>query len=71
MHVAAALDVPVVAMFGPTNERETRPLSEVEAAILTSDVWCRPCMLRECPIDHRCMRGVSVASVAEAARRTL
>jgi len=34
-------------------------------------VWCRPCMLRECPLDHRCMRGVDVGPVIDAARRTL
>jgi len=39
--------------------------------VITHQVWCRPCMLRECPIDHRCMRGIRVASVLEAARRTL
>ena len=70
MHVAAAAGVPVTAVFGPTDENATRPLGESHR-VLTHPVWCRPCMLRECPIDHRCMRGVSVASVAEAARRTL
>jgi heptosyltransferase II len=39
--------------------------------VLVHPVWCRPCMLRECPIDHRCMRGVRVAAVLDAARRTL
>jgi len=50
--------VPVVALFGPTNERETAPLG-ARAAVLTAPVWCRPCMLRECPLDHRCMTGIA------------
>jgi heptosyltransferase-2 len=60
MHLAAAVGTRVVATFGPTNEHATRPLSGIEghASVLTHDVWCRPCMLRECPIDHRCMRGL-------------
>jgi lipopolysaccharide heptosyltransferase II len=61
MHMAAALGVPVVALFGPTREYETRPLprSGTRAEVLFEPVWCRPCMLRECPIDHRCMKDLS------------
>jgi heptosyltransferase-2 len=40
-------------------------------AVLTHPVWCRPCLLRECPIDHRCMRGVGVDAVLAEARRSL
>jgi heptosyltransferase-2 len=40
-------------------------------AILTYPVWCRPCLLRECPLDHRCMRGVGVDAVLLEARRSL
>ena len=57
MHFGAALGVPLVAIFGPTNERETRPIGRLEPVVLSHDVWCRPCMLRECPLTHRCMRG--------------
>ena len=64
MHVAAALGLPVTAVFGPTDERATRPLGNHQ--VLTNPVWCRPCMLRECPIDHRCMKRVSARSVFEA-----
>jgi heptosyltransferase-2 len=70
MHFAAALGVRVVAMFGPTDERATRPLGEGHA-VLTHAVWCRPCMLRECPLDHRCMRGIDVEDVLAAARAAL
>jgi heptosyltransferase-2 len=61
MHVAAALGRPVVALFGPTDERRTRPLGD--ATVLTASVFCRPCLLRECPIDHRCMKRLSVDAV--------
>jgi len=61
MHVAAAVGAPVVAIFGPTIVEATRPLvrrgGRVE--VLTHRVWCRPCMLRECPIDHRCMTRIT------------
>jgi heptosyltransferase II len=70
MHLAAAVGTSVTAVFGPTDERATRPLGEAHR-VVTSPVWCRPCMLRECPIDHRCMRGVDAETVAAAARRSL
>ena len=56
MHLAAAAGVPVTAIFGPTNERATA-LGEHD--VLLEPVFCRPCMLRECPIDHRCMKRIS------------
>lgn len=61
MHVAAAVGTPLVALFGPTRERETAPLTRAggHADVLTHPVWCRPCMLRTCPIDHRCMTGIT------------
>jgi heptosyltransferase II len=64
MHLASALDVPLVAIFGPTDARETSP---VRGRVVSEPVPCAPCMLRECPIDHRCMRGVDVARVVAAA----
>lgn len=69
-HVAAALGVPTVVVFGPTEHASTRPLSEA-AEIVRRDVSCSPCMLRDCPIDHRCMTGVQVDDVYAAARRLL
>jgi heptosyltransferase-2 len=61
MHLAGAVGVPLVALFGPTRERETTPLERPghRVDVLINHVWCRPCMLRECPLDHRCMRGLS------------
>lgn len=69
MHFGAALGVPLVAIFGPTDERETRPIGAVDPVVLTHQVWCRPCMLRECPLTHGCMRGVSVDAVLAAVQR--
>lgn len=69
MHLAAALGVPVVAIFGPTDERVTAPLGNHD--ILLEQVFCRPCMLRDCPIDHRCMKRVSVDRVFTAAAMRL
>ena len=64
LHLAAALGVKVTAAFGPMDERVSGPRG---ATILTHDTWCRPCGLRECPLDHACMRGISAAE----ARRSL
>jgi heptosyltransferase-2 len=62
MHVAAALGVPVLAVFGPTDWRETAPVGP-RARLVREPVDCSPCMLRECPIDHRCMQRVGVERV--------
>ena len=61
MHLAAALGVPVTAIFGPTNDRATAPLGDHD--VILKQVFCRPCMLRECPIDHRCMKRISEEDV--------
>jgi heptosyltransferase-2 len=70
MHLASAVGRPVVAVFGPTNETRTAPLASGPDAprpvVVTSHVWCRPCMLRECPIDHRCMTDITAGSVVGA-----
>jgi heptosyltransferase-2 len=65
MHLAGAVGVPLAALFGPTRERETAPLSRKDGRIevLINHVWCRPCMLRECPLDHRCMKRLSAGRV--------
>jgi heptosyltransferase-2 len=67
MHLAAAVGAPVTAIFGPTDDRRTAPLragaDSPAATIVSEPVWCRPCMLRECPIDHRCMARITAARV--------
>lgn len=69
-HVAAALKVPTITIFGPTEDFATRPLAEL-AAVVRHPVDCSPCMLRDCPIDHRCMTRVTVADVAREAQHLL
>jgi heptosyltransferase-2 len=64
MHLAAAAGVPVTAIFGPTNEKATAPLGNHD--VLVHPVFCRPCMLRECPIDHRCMKRISSDEVVSS-----
>ncbi|WP_447984346.1 lipopolysaccharide heptosyltransferase II [Nitrospira sp. Nam74] len=70
MHIAAAFGVPIVAVFGPTDSRTTSPFGDGHQ-IVRHSVECSPCLLRECPIDHRCMTGVTVEQVYEAAARQL
>jgi heptosyltransferase-2 len=65
MHLAAALGVPVTAVFGPTIPGATSPVGE-RVAIVQRPVDCAPCRYRECPIDHRCMTAVGVDEVYHA-----
>jgi len=69
MHVAAAVGRPVVAIFGPTDERATAPMGP--HTLVRRDVFCRPCLLRACPIDHRCLRRIDAADVVEAVAKHL
>ncbi len=68
MHVAAALRTPVVVPFGSTSPELTGPgmPGDPRHRLLKSDAPCSPCFLRECPIDFRCMNGISVERVVEA-----
>lgn len=69
-HIAAAFGVPGVVFFGPTSVAKTpENLDAIE--ILESEHDCRPCYLRECPIDHRCLRSIEVDAAEAAARRAL
>jgi len=71
-HVAAALGVPTVTIFGPTDERATAPAGPLGPGVaLTHDVFCRPCMLRDCPIDHRCMKRITADTVYASAEALL
>ncbi len=65
MHLAALLGVPVVAIFGSTEPRLTGPLGKTHI-VLRHHVECSPCFLRECPIDFRCMKAISVQEVTDA-----
>jgi len=70
MHLAGAVGTPLAALFGPTRDRETAPLTRPggRAEVLINQVFCRPCMLRNCPIDHRCMKGLAPDRVFESVR---
>jgi heptosyltransferase-2 len=70
MHIASALGVPTVAVFGATDHIATGPTGPL-ARVIREPVDCAPCLLRECPIDHRCMTRVNAGQVAEAALNLL
>ncbi|HEY7334220.1 MAG TPA: lipopolysaccharide heptosyltransferase II [Bryobacteraceae bacterium] len=70
MHIASALGVPTVAVFGATNDATTGPTGPL-ARVVREPVACSPCLKRECPIDHRCMTRVESARVADAALELL
>ena len=70
MHVAAALGVPVVALFGPTDHTTTSPLIPLHQ-IVRKRVHCAPCLKRVCPTDHWCMTAIEVDDVLGAAYRLL
>jgi heptosyltransferase-2 len=65
MHVAAAVGLPVVAVFGPTDPRGTAPVAP-RVTVVQEKPYCSPCFLRRCPIDHRCMTAVQPAAVKDA-----
>ncbi len=74
LHLAAAMGVPVVAIYGPTDERYSQPLTSVEGSgrsrpTLSEPVFCRPCWLADCPIDHRCMKRIPPERVLDAVSR--
>jgi heptosyltransferase II len=69
MHLAAAVGLPVTAIFGPTDERVTAPVGDHD--VMLHQVFCRPCMLRDCPIDHRCMKRITVEQVFGAVDRRI
>ena len=66
MHIASALGVPTVAIFGATDDGATGPTGP-HARVVREKVECSPCLLRECPIDHRCMTRVSAPRVVREA----
>lgn len=70
MHLAASVGVPQVLVFGPTDENGTAPLNPA-ARLVKRPVSCSPCFLRHCPVDHRCMTGVSVDEVWQEADAVL
>jgi heptosyltransferase II len=70
MHVAAAVGLPVVAIFGPTDPHGTAPITP-RCTVVQEKPYCSPCFLRRCPIDHRCMTRVQPEAVDAAAHNWL
>ena len=68
--LAVALERPVVVVMGPTDPGHTNHLLERQR-VLVEDVECRPCHLKTCPIDHRCMTRLEPARVVRAAGELL
>ena len=69
MHIAAAYQVPTVAIFGPTKHKETSQWMNEKSKIVRHDMACSPCMKRECPLKHHeCMTSITAQEVIEAVR---
>ena len=72
MHVAAAYQVPTVAIFGPTRYKETSQWSNEKSIIVRKEMDCSPCMKRECPLGHHdCMKQIMAQEVVKAAKSLL
>ncbi|MDQ3252903.1 MAG: lipopolysaccharide heptosyltransferase II [Acidobacteriota bacterium] len=69
-HIAAAINLPTLVIFGPTDPTTTRPFSEF-AEVVREPPECAPCMLRDCPIDHRCMTAITPWDIFMRADRML
>lgn len=67
MHVAAAVGLPVVAIFGPTDPHGTAPVTP-SCTVVQEKPYCSPCFLRRCPTDHRCMTKVTPDMVEAAVK---
>lgn len=70
MHIANALRIPVVTIFGPTDPRQTGPFQE-PSSVIKKEVPCWPCSYRECPYDHRCMMTIEAEEVYQISQRYL
>lgn len=69
MHVAAAYQVPTVAIFGPTKYKETSQWKNEKSVIVRHEMDCSPCMKRECPLGHHdCMKTITASEVIEAVK---
>ena len=70
MHVAAALQIPTVAIFGPTNHHETSQWMNKKSIVVKKNLECQPCMKRACPLKHHnCMKLIESSEVLEAVDR--
>ena len=66
MHIAAAFQVPTVAIFGPTNDKETSQWMNEKSRVIKKNLECQPCMKRTCPLKHHnCMKGIEASEVLD------
>ena len=65
MHIAAALNKPLIAIYGPTSPAFTPPLSD-NAQLVQIPIECSPCFQRTCPLGHhKCMQDISSVTITE------
>jgi heptosyltransferase-2 len=71
MHIASGLNLPLIALFGPTRPHKTGPLNK-NSRVLYHPVACAPCLYRDCPLNqgnHACMKSINVDEVLDAIRQ--
>jgi heptosyltransferase-2 len=69
MHVAAAFQIPTVAIFGPTKDDETSQWMNDKSIIVKKNLECQPCMKRTCPLQHHeCMKLITAVEVLDAVK---
>jgi heptosyltransferase-2 len=72
MHIAAAFQIPTVAIFGPTKDKETSQWMNKKSIIVKKNLDCQPCMKRTCPLQHHnCMNLIKAVDVLNAVSRTI
>ena len=70
MHLAAAYQIPTVAIFGPTNDKETSQWMNEKNVIVKKNLECQPCMKRACPLKHhKCMKLIEASDVLGAVKK--
>ena len=70
LHLAAAFQVPTVAIFGPTKDQETSQWRNNNSILIKKNLECQPCMKRTCPLKHhKCMKLIKASEVLGAAKR--
>jgi heptosyltransferase II len=70
MHIAAALQIPTVSIFGPTNNQETNQWMNQNSEVVKKNLDCQPCMKRTCPLKHhKCMKLIKPEDVLSAVRK--
>ncbi len=68
MHIAAAMGIPTLAVFGSTDHVATGPRGD-RTSIIRHDVDCAPCLKPECPTDHRCMLSIETEEIWEEMKK--